>query len=127
MSYAIIENGVVVNVVMWDGQDKEIFAGMNLVDISDQSVGIGFQYKNKKFLPPLRSKDDEIEAATEQKTAYLALASREILPLQDAVDLGMATDEEASALSEWRKFRVNVNRIDISTAPDIVWPPIPAL
>ncbi|MEX5413424.1 tail fiber assembly protein [Atlantibacter hermannii] len=125
MSYAIIENGVVVNVVMWDGQDKEIFAGKNIVDISDKPVGIGYLYKNKKFLPPVRSQADDIDAAMEQKSAFLALATREIAPLQDAADLGIATDDETTSLAEWRKFRVLVNRIDPSAAPDIDWPPIP--
>ncbi|WP_340608936.1 tail fiber assembly protein, partial [Xenorhabdus bharatensis] len=46
-------------------------------------------------------------------------------PLQDAVDLDMATKEEKAALLKWKKYRVLLNRVDCSTAPDIVWPEQP--
>ncbi|EPO1520873.1 tail fiber assembly protein, partial [Escherichia coli] len=36
------------------------------------------------------------------------------------------TEEEASLLTAWKKYRVLLNRIDTSTAPDIDWPTIPA-
>ncbi|CBJ82303.1 conserved hypothetical protein [Xenorhabdus bovienii str. Jollieti] len=49
----------------------------------------------------------------------------DIPPLQDAVDLDMATDSEKSALTEWRKYRVLLNRVDCTTAPDIQWPEQP--
>ncbi|AWL54250.1 tail fiber assembly protein [Klebsiella pneumoniae] len=45
---------------------------------------------------------------------------------QDAVDAGIATTEEAAALSEWKKYRVLLMRIDTSKAPDIEWPTPPA-
>lgn len=46
-------------------------------------------------------------------------------PLQDAVDLDMATETEKSALLAWKKYRVLLNRVDISNAPDIDWPEPP--
>lgn len=48
--------------------------------------------------------------------------SGKIAPLQDAVDLGIATDDEKAQLDEWKKYRVLVNRMDTS-APD--WPEVP--
>ncbi|MEY5509334.1 tail fiber assembly protein, partial [Salmonella enterica subsp. enterica serovar Corvallis] len=45
-----------------------------------------------------------------------------IAPLQDAVDLGIATDDEKAQLGEWKKYRVLVNRVDTSN-PD--WPEQP--
>ncbi|WP_161527554.1 tail fiber assembly protein, partial [Escherichia albertii] len=53
------------------------------------------------------------------------VASEHIVPLQDAVDLGIATEEEISLLAEWKKYRVLLNRVDTSTAPDIEWPALP--
>ncbi|MEH3974847.1 tail fiber assembly protein, partial [Escherichia fergusonii] len=44
---------------------------------------------------------------------------------QDAVDLGMATEEETAALTEWKKYRVLLNRVDTSVALDIEWPMTP--
>jgi hypothetical protein len=37
----------------------------------------------------------------------------------------MATEEEMTALQEWKKYRVLLNRVDTSTAPDIEWPEKP--
>ncbi|HDD9578086.1 tail fiber assembly protein [Escherichia coli] len=37
----------------------------------------------------------------------------------------MATEEEAAALIEWKKYRVLLMRVDTSKAPDILWPPQP--
>ncbi|MDE9496251.1 tail fiber assembly protein, partial [Xenorhabdus bovienii] len=52
-------------------------------------------------------------------------ADSAIAPLQDAVDLGMATDTEKAGLTEWRKYRVLLNRVDCTTAPDVQWPEQP--
>ena len=46
--------------------------------------------------------------------------SEYIAPLQDAVDLEIATAEERSLLEAWNKYRVLLNRVDTSTAPDIL-------
>ncbi|MTD72748.1 phage tail protein [Escherichia coli] len=48
-------------------------------------------------------------------------------PLQDAVDLEIATEEEASLLAAWKKYRVLLNRVDTSVAPDIEWPAVPVM
>ena len=65
---------------------------------------------------------DYIGAADSEKTQRLAEATAKIAPLQDAVDLGIATDDEVAQLNAWKTYRVEVNRVDTSTAPDITWP-----
>ncbi|CDH23645.1 putative e14 prophage; tail fiber assembly (fragment) [Xenorhabdus bovienii str. kraussei Becker Underwood] len=55
----------------------------------------------------------------------MSTAREKIAICQDAVDLGIATDAEKSSLAEWRKFRVLLNRVDCTTAPDIPWPEQP--
>lgn len=57
-------------------------------------------------------KTAQITQATQQKESLLALATSKIGPLQDAVDLEIATEEETAALSEWKKYRVLLNRVD---------------
>ncbi|HHK9140284.1 TPA: tail fiber assembly protein, partial [Escherichia coli] len=52
-------------------------------------------------------------------------ASEHIAPLQDAVELELATEEETSLLEAWKKYRVLLNRVDTSVAPDIEWPTSP--
>jgi len=66
-----------------------------------------------------------IDRASGEKAQRLQQATDTINPLQDAVDLEMATDEETAQLTAWRKYRVLLTRVDISTAPDIDWPQAP--
>ncbi len=67
----------------------------------------------------------QLRQAEETKSRLLQMASEKIAPLQDAVDLGLATDDEKAQLDEWKKYRVLVNRVDTSTAPKIDWPKKP--
>ncbi|MGC0198035.1 tail fiber assembly protein [Enterobacter cloacae complex sp. 2025EL-00064] len=68
---------------------------------------------------------DASELANKQKATLLHEASVTVSTLQDAVDLSMATEAEAALLLEWKKYRVLLNRIDPSLAPDIEWPSPP--
>lgn len=63
--------------------------------------------------------------ALQQKSSLLTEASTAIAPLQDAVDLDIATDAEITSLAAWKKYRVLLNRVDTEKAPDITWPEIP--
>ncbi|WP_149015905.1 tail fiber assembly protein, partial [Escherichia coli] len=75
--------------------------------------------------PPL-SPEQKISDAENMKATFRAKADSEISWRQDAVDAGIATDEETSILTEWKKYRVLLMRVDTSTAPDIEWPTPPA-
>lgn len=75
-------------------------------------------------VPPL-TKEESIAQANGIKNTLRSAADSEIAPLQDAVDLGIATDNESQRLMEWKKYRVLLNRIDTTMTPDIIWPDIP--
>lgn len=64
----------------------------------------------------------DVAAAETQKKQMITQVSDEILILMDAVNLNMATDEEKSRLTALQAYRVQLNRVDTSLAPDIVWP-----
>lgn len=66
-----------------------------------------------------------IQEAETRKTALMQAASDAIAPLQDADELGIATDEEADLLTRWKHYRVMLNRLDMSAAPSIDWPALP--
>nr|WP_318564587.1 tail fiber assembly protein [Providencia stuartii] len=74
--------------------------------------------------PPV-SKEQLIAEAEQKKQSLLSEANNAIAPLQDAVDLEMATEEEITQLTAWKKYRVLLNRVDTSIAPDIEWPEKP--
>ncbi|HHJ4504799.1 TPA: tail fiber assembly protein, partial [Raoultella ornithinolytica] len=68
----------------------------------------------------------EVSSATELLTELMREANIKLATLNDAVELGIQTDEEVTQLTEWKKYRVALSRIDTATAPDIDWPEIPA-
>ncbi|WP_340613548.1 tail fiber assembly protein [Xenorhabdus thailandensis] len=73
--------------------------------------------------PPTQA---ELQQQAERQKQYLmSQAANSIAPLQYAVDLNMATDTELSALTEWKKYTVLLNRVDCSAAPNIDWPKAP--
>ena len=71
---------------------------------------------------PELTKDEKQERAEQKRQTLKSVADTEISWRQDAVDAGIATEEEAAALSEWKKYRVMLMRVDTSKP---VWPTPP--
>ncbi|MGU7842176.1 tail fiber assembly protein [Burkholderia sp. AW33-5] len=72
-----------------------------------------------RHYPPQDAKNFNAEVQRRR----LEEAAAQIAPLQDAVDLGVATDEEKARLIIWKQYRVSLNRVDLV---DPVWPEEPA-
>lgn len=128
----IEENGLVKMV----GRDADMLVPIGLsvteVDASilqtvdkDKLVQGEWAYRDGKIQPRIYTHAELEQKATWEKDNLLDKAARVIAPLQDAVDLDIATEAEKSALLVWKKYRVLLNRVDISTAPDIDWPEPP--
>lgn len=77
--------------------------------------------------PPLPD-DVVIARNTEKRDLLLRAATERIAPLQDAVDLDMATVEEEKTLRAWKAYRVSLNRLsDQQDFPlHATWPEPPA-
>ncbi|MCC8466533.1 tail fiber assembly protein [Photorhabdus bodei] len=75
-------------------------------------------------IPP-PTKEELQQYVESKKQQFIVEASQQIAPLQDAVDLGIATKEEEAALLVWKKYRVMLNRVDTLQAADIEWPEQP--
>jgi len=71
---------------------------------------------------PELTKDEQQERAEQKRRSLKSVADTEISWRQDAVDAGIATEEETAALTEWKKYRVMLMRFDTSKP---VWPPQP--
>lgn len=67
--------------------------------------------------------EELVKQAESKKSSMMLMANVAIAPLQDAVDLGISTMEETVALTEWKKYRVLLMRIDVTNP---IWPPLPA-
>lgn len=129
--YALVKESVVINTAVWDGETEVDFGeGVTAVELAEgQSVNAGYSYKKGKFTAPPPTEDEianQQEAAIASnlsaKNALISEASLRIGVLQDAVDLDMATDEEAAALPLWKKYRVLLSRVEAETADVISWP-----
>ncbi|HHA2219026.1 TPA: tail fiber assembly protein [Enterobacter bugandensis] len=75
---------------------------------------------------PDYSPEELIALAERKKSSMMQVANDAISPLQDAVDLDMASDEEKAALLEWKTYRVLLSRVKPEKGPDITWPTPPA-
>ncbi len=76
---------------------------------------------------PDKTTDELTTIAQEKISELLAVAAEKVAPLQDAFDLGIATDDETTSLTAWKNYRVLVNRVTSQSGypTEIDWPPMP--
>lgn len=119
------ENGIVVayesDVSFMGVQEGRDIYEVDPATVPKEVLG-NYKYLDGVFID---IRPNETEMAALIKTLRTAEANEAIAPLQDAVDLGMATIEETDLLLAWKKYRVLLNRIDVLNAPDIFWPKKP--
>ncbi|WP_240042212.1 tail fiber assembly protein [Photorhabdus khanii] len=107
--------------------------GFSVAEINKNNAPIGFDEKTKekwifdgqKILLYVATKEELIQKAEYEKSQLLTKVNNIVTPLQDAVDLDIATEAEKEALLAWKKYRVMLNRVDISSVPDVKWPEQP--
>lgn len=105
---------------------------MSVTEINVSGLPEGFVvdgnwvYDGKAVKARTYSQAELIAKATAQREQLMAQASAVIAPLQDAVDLDLATDDEEIQLAAWKKYRVLLSRIDCSDPAGITWPETPA-
>lgn len=134
-------NGIVITEKLYksmlkDNQEKKAEIRV-IIKNGTETIGSFFDMKPSRYhvwdenlATWMISKEDEIKKtvyeATEKKKILTREATVAIDTLQDAIDLGMATDEEEAQLKAWKKYRVLLNRVDTSLAPNIEWPDRPS-
>jgi hypothetical protein len=133
-TYALVQNGTVVNLILWDGDADTWQAPEEQIAVlvpPDVPAAIGWVYADgvlsaPAVAPPPPPTQAEIEAENvATRNRLLDGAAKAIAPLQDAVDLDIATAAEKALLTAWKQFRVAVNRVDVKQA-SINWPIAPA-
>lgn len=73
---------------------------------------------------PVLSAADILASNTTTRNALLLNGTNAQAPLQDAVDLAIATTAETAMLTSWKQYSVAVNRVDLTqTSP--TWPAVP--
>ncbi|WP_200286521.1 tail fiber assembly protein [Pantoea ananatis] len=92
-------------------QDDDIYPNQGEIDESDD--------RYIRFLSSLTPSTVDLNSSNRDSLLYLA--SLRIAPLQDAVDLESATSSEISLLKEWKQYRIELNRMDM-TEVNVKWP-----
>jgi hypothetical protein len=95
-------------------------------DSTDMEPSLFDVWDGNKWVVDEKAKADAmIKSATLKKSELKSIADSEIAWRQDAVDIGIATEKEKKSLDEWKRYRVELSRIDISKPIDIKFPTQP--
>lgn len=132
-SYAVIENGVVVNTIVYDGEaELSISDNQQLVAINDKVAtppGIDWLYSDGEFIAPPepeRKHEDLVAEAEQMKKSLIdsALASIDLIQLKLRAGRKL-TPEETAQLNAVLDYIDEVTAIDTDAAPNIDWPEFP--
>lgn len=124
-TYARIENQHVAEIVALNVKPEKLYhPSLVWVDITalPEQPDVNYRYSDGVFTAPVTDAENAVLIASSRLAAEMDEANRTIAPLQDAVDISIATDEEITRLAEWKRYRVELSRIDKGKAPDIEWP-----
>jgi len=129
-AYARIDGGVVAELLSTDGNMAEMFhPDLIWVDITDADPKPqqGWLFDGNGFFPPPGPTPEQVLAVnTATRDALMRVAAASIAPLQDAVDLNMATAQEVADLDNWKRYRIALSRLDLSGA-SVTWPEAPSV
>ena len=119
-------NGVIICI------EKDVSAinpeGASVVEVPDITANRRaddsgkWMFKDGAVVKRIYTADEQQQQAESQKAALLSEAESVIQPLERAVRLNMATDEERTRLEAWERYSVLVNRVD-TAKPE--WPQKP--
>ncbi|ELE9752047.1 tail fiber assembly protein [Enterobacter kobei] len=128
-NYALIKNGVVENVVIWD-ENGNIFDDYTVVNLEGLTAGIGWTYDGEKFSAPPEPEpthDELVQKAEILKQALISDANNYIDSNQwpSKLALGRLSDADKQLFNEWLDYLDALESVDPSKAPEIVWPVSP--
>ena len=127
MNYAVIENGVVTNIAVWDGETEWAQDGVEIVP-ADDGIQIGWLYNIGVFTPPsplMKTHEEMAFDAEQERISRLTHAYNVVADWRIDLFLGTISDEDKESLIAWMQYIKDVKAIDTSKAPDIIWPDAP--
>lgn len=133
MNYALVKDGIVENVVIWNG-NGDLFDGFETVNIDGQSAGIGWAYDGSIFTAPAESPQPElthgelVQQAELQKQMLISQANDYIDSKQwpSKLAFGRLSDADKALFNEWLDYLDALDTVDISAALGAHWPEKPA-
>lgn len=125
--YAVVDEGVVINTVLWDGKTKWQPEKGEAV-LAPEVINIGWLYDGKTFTAPPeppKTKEELISEAERQRRGLLTDADQITSDWRTELALGILEDDDKETLTKWMMYIRAVKAVDVSTAPDIEWPEQP--
>lgn len=132
--FAVIKDGLVVNIILWDGEDNAFEKDIDgeLIAIpEDIQVGIGWSYDGKKFTyppEPDKTKEQLIQEANLEKEGRINSANDYMNSKQwpGKAAIGRLKGDELAQYNLWLDYLDALEAVDTSSAPNIEWPTPPA-
>lgn len=81
-----------------------------------------WQYNGQRIVPRVYTPEEQQAMVERRKQTLMVEAESVLAPLERAVRLGMATDDEKARLNAWEIYSVKLNRVDTNNAE---WPAKP--
>lgn len=130
-NFAIVEAGVVTNVILWNGEAEwSPEEGQTVIEVkAGVEAGIGYSIVDGEFVAPATvtpSKEELIVEADKQKQQILQSVNTTTQMWQTQLTLGIITNDDKEALTAWMKYAQSVNAVDTSASPNITWPSEPS-
>ena len=129
MNYAVIENGVVTNIAVWDGESDWQQTNALVLPVSD-NVRIGWYYEKGKFSPPTqppKTHDELLREAENERQCLLDSANGLIMNWQSDLLLGIISENNKNNLLLWKEYVNNLMSVGLSLIPEITWPERPEI
>ncbi len=120
-TYAVIENGTVVNVIVWDGETAIGFGGNQIAiqiaqsgdGTSAPTPGIGWSYANGVFIPPPEPEQTAEDLAAQNLALAQAaynVATAKITALNEQIEdsdyAGTTENAVKVELEAWTRYRI---------------------
>lgn len=131
--FAVIKNGLVVNVILWDGADAAFADGIDgaLIAVPDgAAVGVGWGYDGSTFTPPPepeKTKEQLIQEAVTKKEMLIQSANEYINSRQwpGKAAIGRLTGDGLAQYNLWLDYLDALEAIDPPSTLNINWPVLP--
>ncbi len=124
MNYAVIENGVVTNIAVWDGESARQPTNALVIPVSD-NVRIGWFYDKGKLSSPTqppKTHDELLREAENERQCLLDSANGLIMNWQSDLLLGIISENNKNNLLLWKEYVNNLMSVDLSLIPEITLP-----
>ncbi|MCR3710658.1 tail fiber assembly protein [Citrobacter freundii] len=125
--FAVINDGKVSNIILWDGNNSDFFKEINgkIIEVPEGvETNIGWEYDGETFTPTPTPEIDKIQlihcAQLEKEGRINYAMNSKQWPGKAAID--RLNDDEAVKYNVWLDYLDALYAVDVSNVPYIKWP-----